>query len=280
MVDRFSYPYIPPFNTVDKFKAPYILFFDSIYDVLGQGVSTIVIDGQQLYATNSTLNLDGNVDINGVSIDSSGTVNNILTADTITTTSFSTPLAGIVATGEIKRQVGSTLPSGWIWMDEGTIGSGPSGATNRANADTEDLYTKLWNTLDDTICPVSTGRGISAAADFAANKTLQLPPAPGRTLGAYGSGSGLTSRTLGQSVGEETHTITTSEMGPHGHWYPYNTTVGTTPYSARSIYGSFGALEMDPGDTPDLQQLTNNNTGGTARPNIEKTTFFRTKIKL
>jgi hypothetical protein len=47
-----------------------------------------------------------------------------------------------------------------------------SGATERANADTQPLYEFLWNNFADADCPVAGGRGVSAVADFSADKTI------------------------------------------------------------------------------------------------------------
>src|SRR5258706_4731180 len=56
-----------------------------------------------------------------------------------------------------------------------TIGSPTSGATELAANATASLYAFLWNNLSNTVCPVSGGRGVSAAADFVANKAIGLP---------------------------------------------------------------------------------------------------------
>lgn len=63
----------------------------------------------------------------------------------------------------------------WVRANARTIGNAGSGATERANADTEALYILLWDRLPNTVCPVSTGRGATGAADYAAGKTLGLP---------------------------------------------------------------------------------------------------------
>src|SRR5690606_10723240 len=65
--------------------------------------------------------------------------------------------------------------SGWVRQNGRTIGSAASGATERANADTQPLYEYLWNTYPADQCPVTGGQGISAAADFAANKRIATP---------------------------------------------------------------------------------------------------------
>jgi len=78
--------------------------------------------------------------------------------------------------------------------NEGTIGSASSGATLRANPDTEALYTLLWNNIADQWCPVydSSGakvsRGANAAEDFAANRRLRLSRTLGRAIAVAGLG--------------------------------------------------------------------------------------------
>ena len=109
----------------------------------------------------------------------------------------------------ISSRATTSLP-GWVKVDDGTIGNAASGGTTRANADTADLFAHLWSTFSDAICPVSTGRGVTAAADFAAGKTIKLSAMLGRALVVAGAGSGLTSRALGDKTGTETSTATTT----------------------------------------------------------------------
>src|SRR5262245_3126331 len=65
-----------------------------------------------------------------------------------------------------------TAPAGWIFLRGLTIGNATSGATERANADTERLFTALWNTNAYAVHP---SRGGSAAADYAAGRTIDMP---------------------------------------------------------------------------------------------------------
>lgn len=121
------------------------------------------------------------------------------------------------STGFITAAIWATAPVGWVKMDDGTIGDASSGGTTRANNDTEGLFTLLWNQISDSWCPVSGGRGASAAVDFAAHKTITLPRALGRVLASAGAGSGLTSRALGEFLGEETHQQAEAELAQHVH---------------------------------------------------------------
>lgn len=47
--------------------------------------------------------------------------------------------------------------------------------------------------------------------------TFNLPDGRGRAMGGVGLGSGLSARTMGQSVGEETHTLSVDELPAHTH---------------------------------------------------------------
>lgn len=117
-------------------------------------------------------------------------------------------------TGDTKFTLKTTADTGWILGASGTIGDGSSGANVRANADTSALFTLLWTNFSNTLCPVSGGRGASAAADFAAHKTLTLPDMWQRVIGVAGSynGSGQTTRTLGEITGTETKSLVTSNL--------------------------------------------------------------------
>jgi hypothetical protein len=71
-------------------------------------------------------------------------------------------------------------PAGWVAMDGKTIGNASSGATGRANADTSALFAILWD-KDPLDVPIQasdgspSNRGVSAAADYAANKRIVVP---------------------------------------------------------------------------------------------------------
>ncbi len=114
----------------------------------------------------------------------------------------------------------ASTPKGYVYMNDGSIGSAGSGASNRANIDVFPLYNLLWNSVSDTYAPVATGRGASAAADFANNKPMTLPVQLGRAIAAYGQGAGLTNWALGQSTGAESHTIGLNEIPDHVHNNP------------------------------------------------------------
>ena len=94
---------------------------------------------------------------------------------------FTQLMALLIPTGDFKPWAFSAVPSGWIWLDGSTIGNAASGATGRANADTQALFIKLWDDAPNSELAIqdSTGaptvRGESAIFDYNANKRLPLP---------------------------------------------------------------------------------------------------------
>jgi microcystin-dependent protein len=102
-----------------------------------------------------------------------------------TITTPSTPDAAILTTGDVLWRPVNTTKTGWVRLNGRTMGSATSGASERANADTQSLFEYLWANFSDTLCPVSAGRGGSAAADFGANKTITLLDMRGRS--AFGT---------------------------------------------------------------------------------------------
>lgn len=136
----------------------------------------------------------------------------------------------IFQTGDVMWLDVDGTRSGWVRDNGRTIGSATSGATERANADTQALYEFLWNTYSNTICPVSGGRGANAAADFAANKAIGTPNKQGLIAGGTdGMGASASSiwasvpvvsgsvTTAGSVIGETLHALTSAENGPHTH---------------------------------------------------------------
>lgn len=177
---------------------------------------------------------------------------------------------GGASTGDIKATLKTVADVSWVMLNDGTLGSAASGATTRANADAAPLYTVLWNNVSNSFAPVSGGRGANAAADFAANKTIQLTLILGRVLGAAGAGSGLTNHTLGQTFGEETHLLTIPEMPAHTHQV---TAVNSSPASA--VTGGGGLSSNIP------TAITSTSTGGGGtHNNIQPTTYLNFMVKL
>lgn len=190
------------------------------------------------------------------------------------------------ATGDVKVTLKTTADPGWVLMDDKTIGDASSSATGRANADTEGLFTLLWTNTADAECAVSTGRGASASADFAAHKTIALPKALGRTLAVYGAGSGLTSRALAKSLGSEdainvshTHTGTTASDGAHTHIYDQGGAGATNNgYTGTGIHDPAASTSSNGAHTHTFTTDSSGSSGTGA--NMPPTTFLNVMVKL
>ena len=169
----------------------------------------------------------------------------------VATTAFvQTALASVgAATGQVAGFLRTSAPAGWIKATAGTIGSAASGATVRANTDTQALYELFWTEFSNTVLPiqdsagVATSRGASAAADFAANKRLPIFDLRAEFLRGWDDGRGVDSgRTLGsaqaQDIQAHTHTIPLGNNATGG---------GGSPGGAGSLNtGSTGGTETRP----------------------------------
>jgi hypothetical protein len=146
----------------------------------------------------------------------------------------------VYKTRDIKVRFDDQPLAGYVRLNGRSIGSASSGATERANADTQSLYEELWSFANIS---VASGKGATAAADFAANKALTLPDAAGKglfgmdDLGA-GAKSRITSATItgptapGATGGTETVTISQTQLPS------YSLTGGAGSVSASGVSGT------------------------------------------
>lgn len=165
-------------------------------------------------------------------------------------------------TGDFKWRPTSEVIDGWVRANGLTIGSTASIATERADDDTLNLYTYLYNNLSDAICTVSGGRGADAPTDFAANKTLKLIDLRGRALfGLDDMGNSAASRltgatfTTGNAItaasvgGEAAHALSTAELAAHTHTTPAHThSIPIATIGAKTVQ-SGGGDNVDFGQT-------------------------------
>ena len=98
-----------------------------------------------------------------------------------------------VPSGVLLPFAGGTVPDGYLLCD--------GSAVNRTT------YARLFAAIGTTW---GAGNG---------STTFNLPDGRGRTLIGAGTGSGLTERTLGETLGEESHVLITDEMPAHDHEY-------------------------------------------------------------
>lgn len=84
-------------------------------------------------------------------------------------------------TGDVRTTI-NNYEFGYVKMDDGTIGSASSLATNRRNTDTWPLYNLIWNSVNRLWAPVVGGAGADSISDFEANKPIYLTRALGRVF--------------------------------------------------------------------------------------------------
>lgn len=174
----------------------------------------------------------------------------------------------IIATGDIKTRYGTGSLTGFVRLNGRTIGSATSGATERSNSDAQALFEYLW--LADANLAVSTGRGLTANADWVANKTIALPDFRSRSLSGLGdmgnsdnalfSGVTFTSgnaTTLGALLGAARRTLDVTQLPtvtPAGTIVNVVTNAAHDSSSANTTSGTGGAA------SPDSNTLTRTNT--------------------
>ena len=92
--------------------------------------------------------------------------------------------------GDLKHSIHTQDHQGWVLCDGRSL----------LRAD----YPDLFNLIGTTFGSVD-------------SHSFNLPDPRGRTLGITGSGANLTPRSLGDTIGQETHTLTIQEMPSHNH---------------------------------------------------------------
>jgi len=222
----------------------------------------------------------------------------------------------ILTTGDIKAVYGTGNVTGFVRLNGRTIGSATSGATERANSDVQALFQYLWGI--DANLAVSGGRGVSAAADWAANKTIALPDwrgyaiaglddmgnsAAGRLTATYWGATGGCSTTLatvlGAACGAESQALSLAQL-PTGITasgsVSTTSTVSNIGQGASSLVdlgsnagtGSAGFGRAFSGSVASLgtvtstgtASVTSNNTSGSAHPIVQPTILITYYAKL
>lgn len=115
----------------------------------------------------------------------------------------------VLQTGHVIDMYNFGVVAGFVRANGRTIGSATSGATELASASAQALFLLLW-AVDQgpNLLPISGGRGASAAADWAANKTITLPDLRGRVrAGVDDMGGGVASRLTSLIMSPDGNTV-------------------------------------------------------------------------
>lgn len=169
-------------------------------------------------------------------------------------------LPGAVDSGPVTPSTSTVIPpgatmamhrsdniAGWVIANGKTIGDETSGASARADPDTQALFSVLWN--EDATLAVTGGRGTSALTDFNAGKAMALPDYRGRTVvGRDGMGNGLSSRLLeafganankvGATAGVDVVTLDNTMIPAHSHNVTVTPAGGHTPSGTMDSQGA------------------------------------------
>ena len=161
--------------------------------------------------------------------------------------------------GDIKYSVQSSDHNGWLKCDGRSL--------------LRTTYPNLFNII-----------GTSFGSDNAT--TFKLPDCRGRVIGTLGSGSGLTSRSLGDLVGEERHTMTVNELVTHthtindpGHNHSYvNNTNDQNVNTLTTQDSAADNADLSATTGTSTTGITLNTTGNTLPFNVMQPTIFMSHI--
>lgn len=167
--------------------------------------------------------------------------------------------SGITA-GIITPYGGSTAPTGWLMCD--------GSAVSRTD------YSQLFDAIGTTY---GSGDG---------STTFNLPDLRGRVVVGEGTGtaSDATAHALGQTSGEETHTVTEQEMPSHGHRLTQSSSASYEPRTVASGFYRFTTATAGAGTTGTLPPGYPSNLsltgGGQAHNNMQPYTVLNYIISI
>jgi hypothetical protein len=176
-------------------------------------------------------------------------------------------LDAFIPTGMIMQKWSPQALNGWVLLqDTATFGTLASAALHKGQT-FFNLFTFLWNNLPNTVAPVSSGRGVSALADWNANKNIRVPLS---TDCVFANASGSGTHTIGQKDGAFTKIISASNLPPLSVTVPFALGAGSAICCA------------DPGPLVYANTIYPVNPGGSSIPfNVtQPTNWIYTFIKL
>lgn len=113
---------------------------------------------------------------------------------------FTASASSPIPSGAIMDYGGTSAPSGWLLCDGSAVSR---------------------TTYSDLFTAISTNYGVGNGST-----TFNVPDFRGRVGVGTGAGSGLTSRAIGATGGEETHALSEAELASHYHTYTIGSTGG------------------------------------------------------
>jgi hypothetical protein len=175
------------------------------------------------------------------------------TARAVTPAGLASAAVLFVPPGAVMPFATTSAPSGWLPANGHTIGSAASGAFYDSQ-NYDELFAVLWASWSNTLLPIQTStgaastRGVSASADFAANKRLPLPDMRGYFVRGSGTNSdGTKSDTFGvkqaDAFKKHSHTYSASTANQKHDFGSQQNHVGT---GSGAITGETGGTETRP----------------------------------
>lgn len=233
----------------------------------------------------------------GAGVPTGGTSGQVLAKNSSTDYDTSWQAAGGVPSGVVVFTILSTAPSGWLLFADQTIGDASSGATY-ANAAAQAVFTALFTNFSDANCPILTSAGgattraaqTDAATAWVVHCRMTMPKMLGRALAAAGSGSGLTSRALGDTTGAETVTLGTSQLphlsyGVSATWnYENGMSAGGVGFAAAiasdAANNMVSSRSFPASSSAAVSVSVSDSNGGGSHNNMQPTSFLNAMIKL